>query len=90
MTMILAHSFTDNNGNTKELVYSFYHLFFATVALACTFIPKVEILVFHPEKDVLFDALRATTMTNPNSMMSMSERIKSCTQTPGPPDTPES
>lgn len=88
--MILAHSFTDNNGNTKELVYSFYHLFFATVALACIFIPKVEILVFHPEKDVLFDALRATTMTNPNSMMSMSERIKSCTQTPGPPDTPES
>jgi hypothetical protein len=86
MTRVLAQSFTDANGNKRELMYSFYHLFFATVALACTFIPKVEILVFHPEKDELFDALRAPTM-NENSMIAMNERKKSVAQTAGPSDT---
>lgn len=61
MTMFVAQYFTDNNGSTKELMYSFYHSFFATVALASILIPKMEIFVFHPERDMLFDALRPTT-----------------------------
>ena len=89
MTMILAQSFTDNKGNKKELMCSFYNLFFATVTLACTFLPKVDILVFHPEKDVLFDALRTTTIKSENSMINMRERIKSVTQTAGPSGTRE-
>ena len=83
MTMLLTHSFADNRGNTKELVYSFYHTFFATVALACTFIPRIEILVFHPEKDALYDAFRTTNITNPSSTIRMNERRNSDTQSPG-------
>ena len=79
--MILAHSFTDKKGDTKELVYSFYYSLIAIVALACIFIPKIDILVFHPEKDVLYDALRTTTMTTPNTKIRMKERRKSGTQT---------
>ena len=89
MTMIFTQSFTDNKGNKKELMCSFYNLFFATVVLACTFLPKVDILVFHPEKDVLFDALRTTTIKNENSMINMNERIKSVTRIAGPSGTRE-
>lgn len=89
--MILAHSLTDKKGDTRELVYSSYHSFIAIVALACIFIPKIEILVFHPEKDVLYDALRITTMTNQSSMIRMKETRKSGTQTENrPSDAPNS
>ena len=89
MTMILTQSFTDNKGNKKELMYSFYNLFFATVALVGTFLPKVDILVFHPEKDVLFDALRTTTIKNEKSMINMRERIKSVMESASPSGTRE-
>ena len=84
LTMLLSQSFTDDKGYTKELLFSSCNLFLATVALACIFIPKVEILVFHPEKDVLFDALRATTTTNHNSMIGLKQRRKSVTHTSDP------
>ena len=54
LTVIIYLSMGDNN---KELVFSVHYTFFATTAFVCMFIPKIEIFVFHPEKDTLFDAL---------------------------------
>lgn len=86
---LLANSFTDGQGELKELIFSVHHTFFATVVLACVFIPKIDILVFHPEKDVLFDALSTTVTPNMDSTFRLNTRKTSIPKTPVSASAPE-
>ena len=71
---LIAYSFTE--ANSKSLIFSIHQTFFATTALACIFVPKIEILVFHPEKDTLFDALSPSISFNIHSTSKKSNESK--------------
>lgn len=86
---MLASWFTKSRADIKELIFAVHYTFFATVTFACIFLPKMDILVFHPERDVLHDALSTNIVSNVDSVFRLSRRRTSIEDIPGPSSAPQ-